>query len=196
MIGKSRLFVLLAAAAVVCGCGSEQKKEPKAQAKLVKLQTSMGDIVIELDQQAAPVTVENFLRYVDEGFYDGTLFHRVIPRFMIQGGGLTAEMEKKQAHDPITNEAGNGLKNKRGTIAMARSDDPDSATCQFFINHIDNPRLDYAQGSKPGYVVFGKVVEGMDVVDAIAWVETTTRAGRENVPVEPVIIKSARVASQ
>lgn len=184
------------AAVLVCGCNSDRMKKPTPQTKAVKLQTNMGDIVIELNQQAAPATVKNFLGYVEEGFYDGTLFHRVIHRFMIQGGGLTPDMEEKATRDPIANEASNGLKNKRGTIAMARGGDPDSATCQFFINHVDNPRLDYVLDQNPGYAVFGKVVEGMDVVDAIAWVETTTRASKDNVPVEPVIIKSARVVSR
>ncbi|MHC4431008.1 MAG: peptidylprolyl isomerase [Planctomycetota bacterium] len=119
------------------------KKAPAARRDTVKLQTSAGDIVIGLDAQAAPVTVKNFLGYVRAGFYDGTIFHRVIHGFMIQGGGFTADMVQKETHDPIANEANNGLSNARGTIAMARSNDPDSATCQFFINHVDNPRLDY-----------------------------------------------------
>ncbi len=207
MISKSWLCGLLAAAVLVCGCSSETAKEPTAQTKeavkepaaqtkAVELKTSMGDIVIELNEQAAPVTVKNFLMYVEDGFYDGTLFHRVKHRFMIQGGGLTPAMEKKQTRDPIVNEASNGLKNKRGTIAMARQNDPHSATSQFFINHVGNPGLDYVADVEPGYAVFGKVVKGMDVVDAIAFVETTTRAGRGNVPVEPVVIKSAKVVSQ
>ena len=201
MIGKSWFCLLLTAAVLFCGCNSEtanetvseKVKEPAPQTISVELQTSMGDIVIELNEQAAPVTVKNFLRYVEDGFYDGTIFHRVIHKFMIQGGGLTPEMEKKETRDAIVNEASNGLKNKRGTIAMAWGGDPNSATCQFFINHVANPGLDYVPNANPGYAVFGKVVKGMDVVDAIAWVETTTRAGKENVPVEPVVIKSARV---
>ena len=204
MISKSGFSVLLTAAVLFCGCNSEtaseivseKVKEPVPQTIAVELQTSMGDIVIELNEQAAPITVKNFLRYVEDGFYDGTIFHRVIHRFMIQGGGFTPEMKKKQTRDPIANEAGNGLKNKRGTIAMARSEDPDSATCQFFINHMANPGLDYVPDKSPGYAVFGKVVKGMDVVDAIAWVETTKRAGKDNVPVEPVVIKSAKVISR
>ena len=162
----------------------------------MKLQTSAGDIVVELNARAAPVTVKNFLDYVQAGFYDGTIFHRVIHGFMIQGGGFTTEMAMKETHDPITNEAANGLGNARGTIAMARSNDPDSATCQFFINHVDNPPLNYVANAKPGYTVFGKVTEGMSVVDSIARVETTTRSGYSNVPVEPIVIKSARVVSQ
>lgn len=195
MIGKSRYCVFLTASVLLCGCGSKEMKGPEPQTRTVKLQTSMGDILIELDRQAAPVTVANFLGYVEAGFYDGTIFHRVIHGFMIQGGGLTPEMEQKDTRDPIVNEASNGLKNERGTIAMARGPDADSATCQFFINHVDNPGLNYIPNGNPGYAVFGRVVEGMDVVDAIAGVQTTTRAGMPNVPVEPVLIKSARVVS-
>ncbi|MHC4203767.1 MAG: peptidylprolyl isomerase [Planctomycetota bacterium] len=162
----------------------------------VKLHTSMGDIVIELNEQAAPVTVKNFLGYVEDGFFDGKIFHRVIKDFMIQGGGFTAEMEQGQTRDPIKNEAGNGLKNDRGTIAMARTNDPDSATAQFFINHKNNDFLNYAGEGNPGYAVFGNTIEGMDVVDAIASVQTTTQAGMDDVPVEPVVIISAEVVSE
>jgi len=204
MTGKSCFCLLLTATILFCGCNSEtanenvveKAEEPKPQAVTVELKTSMGDIVVQLNAKAAPVTVKNFLRYVEDGFYDGTIFHRVIPRFMIQGGGLTPDMEKKETRDPIVNEADNGLKNKQGTIAMARSSDPNSATSQFFINHMANPGLDYVPNQNPGYAVFGKVVEGTDVVDTIAWVETTTRAGRQNVPVEPIVIESARVVSK
>jgi cyclophilin family peptidyl-prolyl cis-trans isomerase len=164
-----------------------------SQSNVVKLQTSMGNIVIELNEQAAPVTVRNFLGYVEAGFYDGTIFHRVIPGFMIQGGGFTPQMIQKKTLDPIVNEAKNGLSNKRGTIAMARSKNPNSATAQFFINHRDNDFLDYKGDNQPGYAVFGKVIEGMDVVDAIASVETTTRGGMEDVPVKPVVIMSAKI---
>ncbi len=157
---------------------------------LVKLETTMGDIVIELNEQVAPVTVKNFLEYVGQGFYDGIIFHRVIPGFMIQGGGFTAEMGRKQPHAPIQNEF--HLSNLRGTIAMAKlGGNPNSATCQFFISLGDNSRnLDTQNG---GFTVFGKVVEGMDVVDAIALVKTTTKMGMDDVPAEPVVIKSARV---
>ncbi|MHC4364430.1 MAG: peptidylprolyl isomerase, partial [Planctomycetota bacterium] len=169
----------------------------------VKLETSMGDIVIELEREKTPVTVENFLRYVEKGFYDGTVFHRVIPKFMIQGGGFTADMKDKPTESPIVNEASGGLKNERGTIAMARTNDPDSATSQFFINHGDNPNLNYGGAAGPGYAAFGKVVEGMEVVDAIAAVGTTTKMGTmkgrqvpmKDVPAEPVVIKSAKVIS-
>jgi len=163
---------------------------------VIKLETSMGDIVIELDENAAPVTVKNFLEYVEAGHFDGTVFHRVIPDFMIQGGGFTAEMARKETRSPIANEAGNGLKNERGAIAMARTSDPNSATAQFFINHADNSFLDYVDQSNPGYAVFGRTVEGMDVVDAIAAVETASKMGMEDVPVEPVVIKSATVVTE
>lgn len=155
----------------------------------------MGNIVIELNEEAAPVTTKNFFRYVQEGFYDGTIFHRVIPDFMIQGGGFTEEMAKKKTHPPIVNEAGNGLKNERGTVAMARTSDPDSATAQFFINHTNNDFLNYIDDNNPGYAVFGKVIEGMETTDKIAAVKTATRMGMDDVPVEPVVIKAATVIS-
>jgi len=207
MISKSWFCGLLTAVVLVCGCGEGAKKANfkrnmmTSETKTVKLETSMGNIVIELNEQAAPITVKNFLGYVEEGFYDGTIFHRVMPGFMIQGGGLTAEMEEKQTREAIINEAKNGLKNERGTIAMARKPHPDSATVQFFINHRDNAPLNYVENGDPGYAVFGKVIEGMDVVDAIASVVTTTRMNKKgidmgDVPVEPVVIKSARVVSE
>lgn len=157
---------------------------------VVILDTSMGEIAIELDPEKAPTTVENFLKYVNAKFYDNLIFHRVIPKFMIQGGGFDAQMNQKQdgLRAPIKNESGNGLTNVKGTIAMARTSNPNSATCQFFINHIDNPFLD--QGA--GYAVFGKVIDGMDVVEKIAQVQTGVRAGMPNVPVETVVIKTAR----
>lgn len=167
-----------------------------SQKKMVKLETSMGDIVIELNEAAAPVTVKNFLGYVEDGFFDGTIFHRVINGFMIQGGGFTADMRQKQTRSPIVNEAKNGLKNDRGTIAMARTNDPDSATSQFFINHKNNDFLNYVEGRNPGYAVFGKTVEGMDVVDKIAAVKTTVSSGMRDVPAETVLIKSAKVISE
>jgi peptidyl-prolyl cis-trans isomerase A (cyclophilin A) len=157
----------------------------------VVLDTSKGPITLELYPDKAPITVENFLKYVDDGFYDNLIFHRVIPKFMIQGGGMTEQMQEKQKgkRAPIKNESGNGLSNKRGTIAMARTSDPNSATCQFFINHRDNPDLDTLGG---GYAVFGKVTQGMEVVDAIAEVSRTNRAGHGDVPVTPIYIKSAK----
>ena len=165
----------------------------------VLLETSEGDIVVELNRTAAPVTVVNFLRYVNEGFYNGTVFHRVMPRFMIQGGGLTPEMTEKTTHSPIINEAANGLKNTRGTIAMAREPIPHSATSQFFINLGANAMLDYGSARDPnGYAVFGKVVKGMDVVDAIAAGATVARSVRnreKSLPVKPVLVKKATVIS-
>ncbi|MCK5225723.1 MAG: peptidyl-prolyl cis-trans isomerase [Planctomycetes bacterium] len=161
----------------------------------VKLKTNMGDIIIELNEELAPVTVENFLTYVEKGFYDETIFHRIIAGFMIQGGGFEMDMARKQTHSAIVNEAENGLKNNRGTIAMARTNNPNSATSQFFINHKDNPNLDYIDSRNPGYAVFGKVVEGMDVVDKIASVKTTVRRGMRDVPAEPVVIRSAKIVT-
>jgi peptidyl-prolyl cis-trans isomerase B (cyclophilin B) len=159
----------------------------------VLLKTNKGDITIELFQDKAPISVKNFLAYTDEKFFDGTIFHRVIKRFMVQGGGMTADMHEKSAKPPIKNEAANGLKNKRGTLAMARTPEIDSATCQFFINLVDNTFLDH-KSSNPeefGYAVFGKVVAGMDVVDAIAGVATGSKGGHQDVPREPVTILSA-----
>ena len=162
-------------------------------AKTVKLQTSMGDIVIELNREAAPVTVENFIDYVQADFYNGTIFHRVINGFMIQGGGFGDDMRRKETQSSIVNEASNGLKNDRGTIAMARTNNPDSATSQFFINLVNNNNLDYS-ANNPGYTVFGKVTDGMEVVDAIAKVKTTTRSGMSDVPAEPVKIQAATIS--
>jgi len=188
----------------------EKKSDPSAPAKegdqaeagkitgkpVVEMVTSKGTIKLELYPDHAPKTVENFLQYVEDGFYDGTVFHRVIEGFMIQGGGFTPVMQQKPTRDPIPNEAGNGLANTRGTIAMARTGDPHSATAQFFINHRTNRALD--KDSAPdgwGYAVFGKVIEGMDVVDAIAQVSTGNKQGHGNVPLTPVVIKSARRVS-
>jgi cyclophilin family peptidyl-prolyl cis-trans isomerase len=160
----------------------------------VALETSKGKIVLELYADKAPQSVKNFLVYVDAGFYDGTIFHRVIPDFMIQGGGFTAEMKKKITQPPIQNEADNGVRNERGTIAMARTQDPHSATAQFFINTKDNDFLNH-KGKSPqawGYAVFGRVVEGMDVVDAISNTKTVTRGMFRDVPDEPIVITRAR----
>lgn len=163
--------------------------------KQVLLKTTRGDIVIALDEEKAPLTVANFLAYVNDGFYDGTIFHRVIPGFMIQGGGMTADMGQKANRGPIKNEADNGLKNRRGTLAMARTQVVDSATSQFFINLVDNPFLDHQDPSPQGYgyAVFGEVTEGMETVDAIAGVATGNSGMHQNVPVEPVIIEQASV---
>ncbi len=162
-----------------------------AQNPTVVMETSMGNITIELLQQEAPITVENFLQYVDDGFFGGTVFHRVIEGFMIQGGGLTANLTEKQTRAPITNEANNGVSNARGTIAMARTNVVDSATAQFFINTVDNARsLDHQGPQNYGYAVFGRVTEGMDVVDAIAGVATGRQGPHQNVPVEPITINA------
>lgn len=182
-------------AAALCGLflfgisGLQAAENPK-----VLMKTTKGDITIELYPDKAPITVQNFLTYVDEGFYNGTIFHRVINNFMIQGGGYTAEIHKKAAKSPIKNEASNGLKNMRGTIAMARTMVIDSATSQFFINHVDNPNLDHTDKTEAGfgYCVFGKVIAGMDVVDAIAAVRTMTRRGMRDVPRETVEIISVK----
>ena len=159
----------------------------------VLLETSSGDILIELFPDKAPQTVANFLQYVDDGFYENTIFHRVIPAFMIQGGGMGARMDEKDTREPVQNEADNGLKNERGTLAMARTRDPHSATAQFFINLVDNDFLDHSQPTLDGwgYCVFGKVTEGMDVVDKIAKVKTKSMGMHENVPVDMVLITGA-----
>ena len=162
-----------------------------AEPQKVLIKTSMGEITVELDADKAPLSVANFLAYVDAGFYDGTIFHRVIPDFMIQGGGLDVNLEKKSTLEPVENEARNGLKNVRGSIAMARTADPHSATAQFFINLKDNGFLNQS-GNRWGYAVFGRVHEGMDVVDAIAAVDTGSRSGRRDVPRETVLIESVK----
>ncbi|WP_303783356.1 peptidylprolyl isomerase [Azovibrio restrictus] len=160
---------------------------------MVKLQTNLGTITLKLDAEKAPVTVKNFLQYVAEGHYDNTIFHRVINGFMIQGGGFEPGMKQKETRAAIENEAANGLKNKRGTIAMARTNDPHSATAQFFINVTDNDFLDFKapSGNGWGYCVFGEVVEGMDVVDKIKSVKTGNKGFHQDVPVEDVIIEKA-----
>ncbi len=161
-----------------------------ASAQTVRMNTTAGDIVVQLDAAKAPKTVENFLAYVKAGHYDGTIFHGVIDGFMIQGGGFTPDMKQKPTQPPIPLESRNGLSNQRGTLAMARTMDPNSATAQFFINVSDNAFLDAANARDGhGYAVFGKVVQGMDVVDKIKSVPTTTRGMYENVPVQPVVIK-------
>ena len=159
----------------------------------VTLETSHGNIVIELNDEKAPETVKNFLNYVNDGFFDGTIFHRVIPNFMVQGGGFMPGMVQKPVEDPIKNEADNGLTNDRGTVAMARTNDPHSATAQFFINHNDNAFLNHTapSGAGWGYCVFGKVSDGMDTVDAIAAVSTGNDAGHGDVPVETITINKA-----
>jgi len=161
----------------------------------ILMTTTVGPMTLELDADKAPKTVENFLSYVSSGFYDGTIFHRVINNFMVQGGGFTADMDQKATQAPIENEANNGLKNARATIAMARTQDPHSATAQFFINVQDNDFLDHTGENMQGwgYAVFGKVTEGEDVLDKIRCVQTGSQAGHQDVPVEPIIIESVTV---
>lgn len=160
---------------------------------MVLIETSSGDILVELYQDKAPATVENFLQYVDEGFYDNTVFHRVIKEFMIQGGGLTMRMEEKKTRPPVKNEADNGLKNLRGTLAMARTSEPHSAAAQFFINTVDNPELDHSAPTAEGYgyCVFGQVVEGMDVVAKIEKSKVKSVGEHEALPVDSVVITAA-----
>lgn len=165
----------------------------------VRIQTNMGDIVLELNKAKAPVSVENFLSYVNEGYYNGTIFHRVIDGFMIQGGGFTEDLQRKNAKAPIKNEANNGLKNNRGTVAMARTNDPNSATAQFFVNVVNNDFLNYRSATTRGwgYAVFGQVVEGMDVVDKIRKTPTGPSGPfRKDVPKTTVVIQSATVVPQ
>lgn len=191
MIGKLPLIgaLVVALSAVPDGAGAA----PNPQ---VLVKTSMGEFVIELYPDKAPLSVANFLRYVNDGFYGGTIFHRVIGSFMIQGGGFTADMQQKPTGAPIKNEADNGLKNDRGTIAMARTNDPHSASAQFFINTVDNDFLNFKapSGQGWGYAVFGKVVAGMDVVDKIRAVKTGRAGMHSDVPVEPVVITKAELA--
>ena len=163
----------------------------------VLMTTTVGPLTLELDADNAPKTVDNFLSYVADGFYDDTIFHRVIHNFMIQGGGFTADMQQKPTHAPIENEANNGLENQRGTIAMARTQDPHSATAQFFINVQDNDFLNHTGENMQGwgYAVFGKVTEGDDVLDKIRAVQTGSQSGHQDVPVEPIIIESVTIIS-
>ncbi|WP_129775695.1 peptidylprolyl isomerase [Peristeroidobacter soli] len=159
---------------------------------MLEFKTTKGTFTVQLFDKQAPITVENFYRYADEGFFDGTIFHRVIPNFMVQGGGLTEDLKNKKGHEPIQNEATNGLKNKRGTLSMARTNDINSATSQFFINVVDNDFLDHKGASNYGYAVFGRIDSGMEVVDAIVGVKTGSRGGHQDVPVEPIIIESVK----
>lgn len=157
---------------------------------LVLMETSLGDITLELDSKNAPITVENFISYIEDDFYSGTVFHRVIDGFMVQGGGFNQNQTQKETKSPILLESYNGLSNTRGTIAMARTNVPNSATSQFFINVVDNEFLDYQSAQQPGYAVFGRVIQGMDVVDQLTKVETTTKGPHQNWPVEEVVIYS------
>jgi peptidyl-prolyl cis-trans isomerase B (cyclophilin B) len=183
------LIALFAAVLLLLPQGAHAQKE----SSVVELHTSKGLIVVELDHEKAPITAANFKQYVEEKFYDGTIFHRVIKNFMIQGGGMTPDMKEKEARAPIKNEADNGLPNDKYTIAMARTNDPHSASSQFFINSADNAFLNHSSPTPKGwgYCVFGKVIEGRDVVDAIESVKTHSAGWHENVPVEPVLIEKA-----
>ena len=185
--------MMLRRAAALLACTALLQPVAALAAEKVKLATSMGDIVLELDREKAPKTVENFVQYVKAGHYDGTIFHRVIDGFMIQGGGMEPSMKEKATRPPIPLESRNGLVNARGTVAMARTMVPDSATAQFFINVKDNAFLDQANSRDGnGYAVFAKVVDGMDVVDKIKSVKTANAGVHQNVPVEPVLILSAK----
>ncbi|BAW80210.1 cyclophilin type peptidyl-prolyl cis-trans isomerase [Candidatus Nitrosoglobus terrae] len=189
---KTFIFLLLGIFGLTAEAdgGVATKSPPK-----VKLQTTLGDIVIELNPEKAPLSVENFLRYVNEGFYNGTLFHRIISNFMIQGGGFDQKLNPKPTHAPIKNEASNGIKNEVGTVAMARTPDPDSATSQFFINTSNNDFLDFQSKTRQGwgYAVFGHVIEGMSIVDTIQQVKTGRQGQYTDVPLKPVIIEKASV---
>ncbi len=187
-----RAILIITICLLICGMAFSAGAENKNPVVLIK--TSMGNIKVELFQNESPVTVNNFLSYVKKGFYGGTIFHRVIPGFMIQGGGFTADLKLKPVGAPIKNEAANGLKNNRGTIAMARTANPDSATCQFFINIVNNDKLNRPMPDGYGYAVFGKVIKGMDVVDKIAAVKTGMKMGLQDVPVKPVVIRSITLA--
>ena len=158
---------------------------------MVQFETSHGNFTIELYEKDAPLTVANFLQYVDDGFFDGTIFHRIVPGFVIQGGGLTADFDQKKTREPVKNEADNGVRNQRGTLSMARTNDVNSATSQFFVNLTDNEFLDNRPGNF-GYAVFGRVTHGMDVIDKIAKVKTGRRKMYTDAPMEDVLIKSAR----
>jgi cyclophilin family peptidyl-prolyl cis-trans isomerase len=204
------LAVLGVVVTMACGCGApppaeetapavketpEAATQPAGTNPMVEMRTSLGTMKIELYPDKAPKTVENFLQYVRDGFYDGTVFHRVISGFMIQGGGFSPDMTEKETRAPIENEASNGLKNVRGSIAMARTPDPHSASSQFFINTVDNPMLDFTAETMEGYgyAVFGQVVEGLETLDAIKKVATGSRGGHDDVPMDPVLIESVRV---
>ena len=193
LFASALLFV--GAHATAANSTTNEGATPMTSDTRVKLQTNQGDIVIELNAEKAPKSSENFLNYVREGFYDGTVFHRVINNFMIQGGGFEAGMKQKKTNDPVENEANNGLKNDRYTVAMARTSDPHSATAQFFINVADNDFLNHTAPTSNGwgYTVFGKVVEGTEVVDKIKGVKTGSRGFHQDVPAEDVIIEKASV---
>jgi peptidyl-prolyl cis-trans isomerase A (cyclophilin A) len=191
------LFASMVVAVAQAGAPATQPAQPApaGAGPVVVLETSLGAITIELKQDKAPITVDNFVKYVNAKHYDGTIFHRVIPDFMVQGGGMDKDMTEKPSRPPIRNEAKNGLRNLRGTISMARTNAPDSAKAQFFINVKNNASLDYGIGGA-GYAVFGEVTSGMDVVDRIVAVRTGNKGPYQNVPIEPVMIKTARIISK
>ena len=186
------LFMMLSLTATLSF--ATEKTMSDTQTK-VKLTTTLGEVIIQLNTEKAPVSSANFLTYVNEGFYNGTVFHRIIPDFMAQGGGFDTSFNQKAVHAPIKNEANNGLKNTRGTLAMARTNDPDSATAQFFINYKDNSFLNHTSQTSSGwgYAVFGEVIEGMDVVDAMAKQATSNRGGHQDVPKTNIVIEKAEV---
>jgi peptidyl-prolyl cis-trans isomerase A (cyclophilin A) len=190
-----KILVILACGLPILCAGVAGAAEPAAMNPVVLMETSLGNVKLELFAKEAPISVKNFLDYVSSGFYDGTVYHRVIPNFMIQGGGFTADLKQKQTSPPIRNEADNGLKNQKGTLAMARTMVVDSATAQFFINVADNFSLNHRDRTMQGYgyAVFGKVIEGMEVVDAIAVVKTGMQKGFRDVPETSVTIKSMKV---
>jgi cyclophilin family peptidyl-prolyl cis-trans isomerase len=189
-----RVFILFMMLSLTTLSFATENKMSDTQTK-VKLTTTLGEIVIQLNPEKAPVSSANFLTYVNEGFYNGTIFHRIIPGFMAQGGGFDASFSQKAVHAPIKNEANNGLSNNRGTIAMARTPDPDSATAQFFINYKDNSFLNHTSPTPNGwgYAVFGEVIEGMDVVDAMAKQPTGNRGPHQDVPKTDIVIEKAEV---
>ena len=197
MIRRTTFAVLAMLALCVCIAGCNSSSVNKKPSPVVEFRTTMGDIQIKLYPGDAPVSVSNFLSYVKRGFYNGTIFHRVIDGFMVQSGGFDANLRKKPTDPPIVNEANNGMRNYRGTVAYARANDINSATAQFFINLVDNAQLNYKNSTSAGfgYCVFGEVVSGMEVVDAIANVKTGEKNGMRDVPVAPIIILSSRIVS-
>lgn len=195
-----RKLIFLLAAVLVFGCSTQKEADKTEEVEMkntkVLFSTNLGDFEVELFDKESPETVKNFLGYVKSGFYEGTVFHRIIPGFMAQGGGFTENLEQKEGNAPIKNEASNGIKNERGTIAMARTNDPHSATSQFFINYVDNYFLDYAAETPQGwgYAVFGKVTKGMEIVDAMADVPTGSGGFfRSDVPQTSIVIKKVKV---
>jgi len=196
------LLPVFGMALLACGQTQEATEQSAASSQsegspVIVLETSLGTVQVELDAEKAPDTVENFLQYVDSGHFDGTVFHRVIPGFMVQGGGFDADMQQKPTRENIQNEAANGLRNDRGTLAMARTSDPHSASSQFFVNVVDNDFLNHTAPNPRGYgyAVFGRVIEGMEVMDEIVAVPTGNKGGHQDVPLEAVVLKTAKRAS-